>query len=58
MLELDLTIQKFEHAHRDNLKSRAANRTPEDGMRLAGVLFLSQHRAAVAGIVTNKKEIC
>jgi len=53
---LNLAIKKFQEAHEHNIKSRAANRTPEDGMRLAGVLIKAEHRAAVAGIMSNKKD--
>jgi len=53
---LDLAIQRFQQAHEHHIKSRAANRTPEDGLRLAGVLFHSEHRSAVAGIMTNRKD--
>ena len=53
---LDLAVKKFQQAHEHNTKSRAAHRTPEDGLRLAGVLFHPEHRAAVAGVMTNKKD--
>jgi len=53
---LNLAIKRFQEAHEHNVKSRAANRTPEDGIRLAGVLFYQELRAAVAGVMTNKKD--
>jgi len=36
---LNLTIKKIQEAHEHNMKSRAANRMPEDGMQLPWVLF-------------------
>ena len=53
---IDLVIKRFQEAHEHNVKSRASNQTPEDGLRLAGVLFNSEHRAAVAGVMMNKKD--
>jgi len=52
----DLAIRQTQLAHQLTIKARKAQRTQDDGIRLAGVLFHPDHRAAVDGIMTNKKD--
>jgi len=53
---VDQAVNNFQKQHEHNAKTRAAHRTPEDGIRLCGVLFKQEYRAAVSGIMKNKKD--
>lgn len=52
----DHAVKRFQEAHEHLIRSRAAHRTPNDGMRLCGILLQQEHQSTVAGIMTNKKD--
>jgi len=53
---VDLAVERFQEAHERAMREKAAHRTPNDGMRLCGILLEQKHRDTVGGIVTNKKD--
>jgi len=53
---VDHAVKHFQQAHEHLIRSRAANRTPNDGLRLCGILLHQEHRSTVAGMMTNKKD--
>ena len=53
---LDLSIERFQNHIQDSQKKKESQRTPDDGVRCAGMMLDTKCRGTVGGMMTNKKD--
>ena len=53
---IDSCVQRFQEHIEDSVRAKAAQRTPDDGVRCAAIMLDPKHRGSVAGVMSNKKD--